>query len=293
MKKKHILIILLVICVIIGGVFYSKPNDDTSSLETSSSINDSINIINDFESPELNNTKTIRIYLPEGYDSSDKSYPVIYMPDGQNLFDASTATYGKTWGVSDILDELTDEDKIDGYIVVGIDSVDSTRTNEYNFLSGTSSADPSGSQGGLGKYFSEFIVKTLKPYIDENYRTLTDKENTAIIGASYGAVISLYTGIEYNDVFGVIGAFSYASNVNTSGYTEYFTKNFNNEKIKDTNIYFYVGTNDFAYQSANKLYKIATENSLKNVYYKEDSGVHDENSWRPMFKWIIESENNL
>lgn len=290
MKKKNILIILLVICVILGGIYYSKPNDDTNSLETSSTENNSIKVINDFKSPELNNSKTIRIYLPEGYDSSNKSYPVIYMPDGQNLFDASTATYGKTWGISYTLDELTNEGKTDGYIVVGVDSIESTRTDEYNVFSGASSYSSSGLKGGLCKNYSEFLVKTLKPYIDENYRTLSDKKNTTIIGSSYGAIVSLYTGIEYNNVFGVIGAFSFYDNVNPTAYRKYLSENLNNEKIKDTNIYFYVGTNDFAYESANNAYKIATDNSLKNVFYKEDSGVHDENSWRPMFKWIIESE---
>ncbi|NLK95335.1 MAG: alpha/beta hydrolase [Clostridiales bacterium] len=290
MKRRHIIIILLFASAIIAGTYFTNPKDQIT-LQTASNSKDNIKVIDNFKSPELNNTKTLRIYLPENYGSSNKRYPVIYMPDGQNLFNPSSGIYGKTWAVSETLDELYAKGKTKNYIVVGIDSIDSTRTNEYNVFSGVSNNNPTISPGGLGKYYSEFIVKTLKPYIDENYRTLPDKKNTAIIGASYGAIVSLYTGIEYNDVFGVIGAFSLCDNVNPNAYTEYLSDNLNNNKIKDTNIYFYVGTNDFAYYSANNAYKIATDNSLNNVFYKEDDGSHHESYWGPMFKWIIESEN--
>ena len=290
-KTKVILPILSLVLIATGAYFIiysnnsSSKNDTKESQRTSSnkSINrGKIEVIKNFNSPELNNKKTLRIYLPYGYENSNKSYPVIYMQDGQNLFDSKTATYNKEWKVDETLDNIIDKGKTEGIIIVGIDSRDATRVSEYNIFS--SSNNYGQTKNAEGDKYAEFIVKTLKPYIDTNYRTLSDKNNTAIIGSSYGAIISMYTGIEYNDVFGMIGAFSFCDNVNSSAMKSYLTKNLTKEKMDNTRIYFYSGTADFAYKSTKDAYTIATDNGLENILYEEDNGTHDELSWGPKIK---------
>ncbi|CDM68901.1 putative esterase [Clostridium bornimense] len=296
MNKKIKLILPIISLALIATVAYfiingnnSTPKNDTIKSQVTSTNKNiknnnkgTIKVIKNFNSPELSNKKTLRIYLPYNYENSNKSYPVIYMQDGENLFDTKTATYNKEWKIDETLDNLIDKGKTEGIIIVGIDSRDTTRVSEYNIFS--SSNNYGQTKSAKGDKYAEFIVKTLKPYIDENYRTLKDKDNTAIIGSSYGAIISMYTGIEYNDIFGMIGAFSFCDNINSSGMKNYLTKNLTKEKMDNTKIYFYSGTADFAYKSTKDAFTIATNNDLKDILYEEDNGNHDELSWGPKFK---------
>lgn len=152
------------------------------------------------EMPQLNRKRTIRMYFPPDY-SSGKRFPVIYMHDGQNLFDAATSFSGE-WQVDEILDSLY---KYNGFscIVVGIYNGEKNRVNEYSPW-----RNDSLQAGGDGDKYASFIVKNLKPFIDSHYRTLSDRENTVIMGSSMGGLISLYMAIEYPEVFGKAGIFS-------------------------------------------------------------------------------------
>ena len=153
-----------------------------------------------FFMPQLNRSRRIWLYLPPDYDTTEKRYPVLYMQDGQNLFDVRTSFAGE-WKVDEHLDSLFllgDP----GCIVVGIDNGGANRINEYSPW-----VHPQHG-GGQGDDYMDFIIETLKPHIDENYRTLTDAANTGIIGSSMGGLISFYGGITRQDVFGKIGAFS-------------------------------------------------------------------------------------
>lgn len=290
LKMIIICILLIASCFIIKN-YYINNNDDKvvvsigteeKTISKKSNIKTeegTIKVVNNFYCPELDNEKTIRIYLPYGYEKSNKKYPVIYMPDGQNLFDIKTAQYGKEWKMDETLDRLYTNGKTDGIILVGVDSLPSTRTSEYNIFSRISPASPGKYEEEKGDRYAKFIVNTLKPYIDKNYRTLSDKENTAVIGSSYGAIISMYTGITYHDIFGMIGAFSFCDNVDAASTREYLSKNLTSDNLKDTKIYFYSGTDDFAYQSTQIAYKIASDNGLTKIKYEEDNGSHDEISW--------------
>jgi len=154
----------------------------------------------DFYMPQLDRNRRIWLYLPPGYNNSTDHYPVIYMHDGQNLFDVITSYVGE-WEVDETLNDLHD----DGYevpIVVGIDNGGAERINEY-----TPWFNPQYG-GGMGGFYIDFIVETLKPYIDENYRTLTDRDNTAIWGSSLGGLISYYGILKYQDVFSKAGLYS-------------------------------------------------------------------------------------
>ena len=152
-----------------------------------------------FKIPQLGRSRRIWIYLPKGYATSSKLYPVMYMQDGQNLFNEQTAPYGE-WGVDECLDTL--QAKLGKEcIIVGIDN-SSHRMTEYNPY------DSPKEGKGEGKQYMEFIVNTLKPYIDSRYRTKKGKDNTFIAGSSMGALISFYGMIQYPEVFGGGGIFS-------------------------------------------------------------------------------------
>jgi predicted alpha/beta superfamily hydrolase len=153
-----------------------------------------------FEMPQLGRTRRIWLYFPPGYETSGLNYPVLYMHDGQNLFDDSTS-YAGEWHIDETLNTLSGE----GFqvpIVVGIDNGGDYRIDEYtpwaHVLYG----------GGDGDLYMEFIVQTLKPFIDENYRTLPGREYTGIMGSSLGGLVSHFGALKYQDVFSKAGIFS-------------------------------------------------------------------------------------
>ena len=154
----------------------------------------------DFYMPQLDRYRRIWLYLPPDYDSATKEYSVLYMHDGQNLFDAATAFAGE-WEVDETLNEMYSDGK-EVPIVVGIDNGGGERIDEY-----TPWANPDYG-GGDGDLYAQFIVETLKPFIDENYRTKPGREFTGVMGSSLGALISHYIGIKYQDVFSKAGIFS-------------------------------------------------------------------------------------
>ena len=149
-----------------------------------------------FPIPQLGRTRRIWLYMPTGYDEHpDKRYPVIYMHDGQNLFDEATA-FGEEWGVGETLNALLAE-----CIIVGIDNGEQ-RITEYNFH------DHEQHGAGEGRQYMAFIVETLKPYIDAHYRTIASREHTHIAGSSMGGLISLYGALHFAETFGSVGVFS-------------------------------------------------------------------------------------
>ncbi|MFM2230504.1 MAG: putative protein YbbA [Bacteroidota bacterium] len=154
------------------------------------------------EAPQLQTIKKIWLYLPKDYASSNQKYPVIYMMDGQNLFDAQTSYVGE-WKIDETLDRLNAQ-----VIVVGIEHGGDKRLEELTPFPHAKYG------GGKGDLFLEFIVQTLKPYIDTNYRTKSNAKNTAIFGSSLGGLMAFYASIKYPDVFGKVGCFSPAFWIN-------------------------------------------------------------------------------
>ena len=153
-----------------------------------------------FYIPQLNRTRRVWLYLPKNYSSVGRAYPVLYMHDGQNLFNDKTA-YAGEWGVDECLDTL--QAKLGKEcIVVGIDNGGDKRMTEYNpydhFQYGK----------GEGKLYIDFIATTLKPFIDAKYRTRKGPDYTYIAGSSMGGLISWYAMMQYPSVFGGAGVFS-------------------------------------------------------------------------------------
>ncbi len=151
--------------------------------------------------PQLNRTRRVWVYLPPDYGASGKRYPVLYMFDGQNLFDRATSFAGE-WGVDEALERLYGERNF-SLIVVGIDNGGDKRIDEYApWMNGEYG------RGGEGDAMVRFIVETLKPYIDSHYRTLQNE--TGIMGSSLGGLMAVYAGFKYPGTFRYVGAMSSA-----------------------------------------------------------------------------------
>ncbi len=162
---------------------------------------DNVTILDEaFYLPQLDRTRRIWLYLPPDYESSSRRYPVLYMHDGQNLFDATTSFSGE-WQVDETLNDLFANGD-PGIIVVGIDNGGGERINEF-----TPYANPQYG-GGRGDDYVDFIVETLKPHIDANFRTYSDADHTGIMGSSLGGLLSLYAAVKHPAVFGRAGVFS-------------------------------------------------------------------------------------
>ena len=150
--------------------------------------------------PGLNRQRTVRIYVPPGYVSSAKRYPVLYMHDGQNLFDNATA-YAGEWGVDESLDGLAQTQGLE-LIVVGIGNGGVQRMTELNAW------DSARFGKGEGKRYMDFIVDVVKPMVDARYRTRPEREHTGVMGSSMGGLIAHYACLQYPQVFSKAGIFS-------------------------------------------------------------------------------------
>jgi len=160
-----------------------------------------------------NRKKKIRIILPEDYYKSTVSYPVLYMHDGQYLVDKAPHS-GYSWEVLKTMDELSD--KYGSLIIVGLDSHEKKRVQEYSpiltrnvikYINKTVGVDLKEIKPEADQY-GEFIINQVKPYVDKDFRTKPDRDNCFIAGSSCGGIISIYLGLKYQDVFSIIGALS-------------------------------------------------------------------------------------
>lgn len=143
--------------------------------------------------------RRIWVYLPARYANGSEKFPVLYMHDGQNLFDKALSFAGE-WKVDEAMNEFA-KSNLD-CIVVGIDNGGGDRIDEY-----TPYSNPK-YKGGQGEMYVDFLVNNLKPFIDSYFRTLPEPEHTGIMGSSLGGLISFYAGVKYPQVFGKIGVFS-------------------------------------------------------------------------------------
>lgn len=147
--------------------------------------------------------RNVWVYLPPGYTPTQR-YPVLYMHDGNNLFDRSTAFGGSEWQVDENAERLIRAGQMRPVIIVGIGNT-AARMSEYTWYPDQIDGKP---QGGNGAAYGRFIVEELKPLIDRTYATRPEREHTAIMGSSLGGLISFYVGMQYPQVFGKVGMMS-------------------------------------------------------------------------------------
>lgn len=147
--------------------------------------------------------RDVIVYLPPDYNSApDRRYPVLYLHDGQNLFDSATAFAGNEWGLDELAEELIQTRQIRPLIIAGIYNTGSNRVAEYTHV-----RDRRG-RGGRARAYGKLIVDDLKPFIDTEYRTLSDPANTGLGGSSLGGLVTLYLGLHYPATFGNLIAMS-------------------------------------------------------------------------------------
>lgn len=261
--------------------------EDVGGINSTAAAN--VSILNtQFWMPQLNRSRRIWLYLPPDYATSTKHYPVIYMKDGQNLFDAATSFSGE-WQVDETLNALFANGDY-GAIVVGIDNGGAERLNEYSPWNNPQYG------GGQGALYMDFVAVTLKPFIDANYRTLPQGATTALFGSSMGALISTYGAVEYATVFQKVGAFSPAywfSLTNLSGYVSNTTADLSQHRM-----YFLASQNESSTMVPNlnavRNALIAKGLSTNNAFTKIDAnGTHSESYWRAEFgvayEWLFEN----
>lgn len=160
-------------------------------------------------SPQLNDTIVVDVWLHENF-SQDERYPVLYMHDGQNLYDASTTWNHQAWEMDSTACCMIGEGLVTPFIIVGIHSDPATRVSQLMPQKAVADAGLDDLmaevklQGKpvLGDKYADFVVSTLKPLIDSSYPTLSDSEHTAVMGSSMGGLMSLYLISEYPEVFG-------------------------------------------------------------------------------------------
>jgi predicted alpha/beta superfamily hydrolase len=230
--------------------------------------------ISDFFSPQLGNTRDITLYLPPSYDENlAKRYPVLYMHDGQNLFDAGSAFGGVEWQVDESFDRLIGQGTVREAIVVGIANTED-RISEY-----TPTADPDYGGGNADAYL-DFVQQTLKPYVDAHYRTLTGVPDTLMMGSSLGGLLSCYAGWTRSTVYGAVGCMS--SSFWWDG--EAFTHNVESTQGKRP-VRFYLdagGDDDGAAESARFRDALLDHGYVSGddlLYVFDPAGAHNESSW--------------
>jgi len=150
--------------------------------------------LHQFRSRVFRNTRFLRVWLPPGYDdaaNAGRRYPVLYLNDGQNLFESSTAFAGVEWQVDETADRLIREGAVPPMIIVGMDNTGKERLREYM---------PHRSMHPMmlrvqGRYYPDFLTKEVMPFVESNYRVASGPENTGLGGSSLGALIALHTAM--------------------------------------------------------------------------------------------------
>jgi enterochelin esterase-like enzyme len=223
--------------------------------------------------------RDIVVWLPPGYDDKvGKKYPVLYMNDGQNVFDPATSSFGYDWRADEVADSLIKAGAISEIIIVGIYNTEDRR-REYKYTS-------------LGYTYMDFVVNRLKPFIDKEYKTLPDKKNTAVCGSSAGGLISFMIAWNYPEIFSKAACLSPAFKIQELNYVDTIVNYSGNKK----NIKLYIdnggigidsalqpGTNEMVAALLNKGYELGKD----IIWYVDKNASHFETAWaariwRPM-----------
>ncbi|SFI09906.1 alpha/beta hydrolase [Halpernia frigidisoli] len=257
--------------------------------EKKNTLSSNVTVLSEnFSIPQLKTTRKIWIYLPPNYATSKKKYPVVYMEDGQNLFNDATSFSGE-WKVDETLNALFSQHKTDA-IVIGIENGGAERLNEYSPWINKKYG------GGKGDLYVDFLANTLKPFVDKNYRTLAQPKYTGLIGSSMGGLISFYAGVKYPNKFGKLGIFSPSFWFAPEDLTFYIRKNA--KKLKNSKIYFYAGLKESEdmvpdiQKTEAELIKLGVPK--KNIRDKfSEYGTHSESYWSQefgqAFEWLFEN----
>lgn len=226
--------------------------------------------------PRLERERQIRIYLPPNYAESKKRYEVLYMHDGQNLFDDATSFVGE-WGVDEVLNELYKTNGLE-LIVVGVDNGQQHRMLEM------AGWDHEKYGKAEGQEYMEFITKVVKPYVDQKYRTLPSWQHTGIMGSSMGGLISHYAMFQYAGYFSKAGIFSPSYWYSEGAFEQ--AKSF--KLTPEVKLYLYMGGKEgpSMVDSFNRMVELFQEQGYAEQMRTKinPKGEHSERFWRAELK---------
>lgn len=232
-----------------------------------------VQVRKDLWSPELENQRDILVYLPPSYAHSDQHYPVLYMHDGQNIFDETTSYVGE-WRVDETMEQLS----LEGIeaIVVGIPNMGEQRIHEYSPFNDARTGV------GRGDQYLAFVAETVKPLIDSDFRTLPDREHTGIMGSSMGGLISLYAFFHLGEVFGLAGVMSPSLWLANGAIFSYVQ----DAPFVSGKIYMDIGTLEGGGRmraNTNRMRDILARKGYRRGrdlrYIEEQDGIHNESAW--------------
>lgn len=256
-----------------------------------SNIIGDLRIYKGLTSLRLENERDITVWLPPSYASSQKRYPVVYIQDGNNLFDAETSFAGE-WQVDESMTRLAEGGK--EAVIVGVSNIDGepfgVRQEEYSPFIGE------GGRGGKGDLYLSFLVETVKPLIDSSFRTLPNRVNTGIAGSSLGAFISLYALYARPQVFGFAGLFSPHFGFSHEIFLHIASTD---SPTVSPRIYLDVGGREFdeaeadqAYiESVLKMADLLRQKGARLEFLIDPKGEHNERAWSVRFpdamRWLL------
>ena len=236
-----------------------------------------------FRSKILGNRRDVLVYLPRGYRPfSTKRYPVLYLQDGQNVFDAATSFSHVEWGVDESAQRLTRQNLIEPLIIVAIANAGEDRIDEYAPTRGVidSSAKRKRRSKGLARNYGRFLTEELKPYIDKKYRTKREAEFTGLGGSSLGALLALSLGLWFANVFTRVIAMSPSVWWDDRAIVKMVAEIDGKLPLK---IWLDTGTNEPGWENARTLYTALIEKGWEpgvDLEYNEIAGAdHSEGSW--------------
>ena len=228
--------------------------------------------------PELSGDmeRNAYIYLPDDYETSGKRYPVLYMFDGHNVFFDKDATYGKSWGMGEYM-KSSQKDLI--IVAIECNHQGHKRLEEYSPVD--FEFPDVGHVPGRGKIYMDWMVNTLKPYIDANYPTLADREYTSLAGSSMGGLMALYGVCDYNRVFKKAACISPSFWMSKDKILDIVT---NSEIATDSVVYIDYGSLELPNHTTSSEALIAVARLLLtrrvNTMFKiVPGGIHNESSW--------------
>lgn len=244
------------------------------------SVEGDVRVTHQVYSPQLDNTRDIYVYLPPSYHYSSIAYPVLYFQDGQNVFDHAIS-YAGEWHADRAMQMLSAEGR--EAILVFVPNMGEQRIREYNPFS------QGAFESGRGSDYVRFLIDTVKPMIDADFRTLPDRLHTGIIGSSMGGLISLYAFFRWPQVFGLLGAMSPSLWVNYNAVAEIIQS----APYQWGRIYIDIGGREIGPRASkrNKAYAdsvrqfrdmIAQKGFVEGEtlrYVQDDKGGHDEAAW--------------
>ncbi|WP_138226388.1 alpha/beta hydrolase [Paenibacillus algicola] len=244
-----------------------------------------LEIIPDFESSVLGHSRSIRVYLPPSYcEEEELRYPVLYMHDGQGLFDPNPMS-GTSWHMHETTDRLIAEGRLQEILIVGIDNRGEARSHEYSFPLQGGRIPGASDIHCEGERYEQFLIQELKPFIDARYRTLSDRDNTALMGSSMGGLVTYHLGFRNPDVFsklGILSPYFYRLELNTLEETRFYIRY---EHRPNVNIWMDIGGIEdnilvrHVRSVADELVELGFQQDHDLVYREWPYAAHTEQDW--------------